>query len=112
MAPMTVIETITITRPLKVTFQFAAYHCVSFLLITVAFQVIAFLCGALALALLVMCLASTDWLMTQGFRQGLFLHCIEGGAEQPLPFGLKDGVGCYPVRDECKSLFDILSVSQ
>jgi len=79
MAPMTVIETITITRPLKV---------------------IAFLCGALALALLVMCLASTDWLMTQGFRQGLFLHCIEGGAEQPLPFGLKDGVGCYRVRDE------------
>jgi len=76
---MTVIETITITRPLKV---------------------IAFLCGALALALLVMSLASTDWLLTQGWRQGLFLHCVDGAADKPLPFGLQDAEGCYRVRDE------------
>lgn len=76
---MTVIETITITRPLKV---------------------IAFLCGALALALLVMALASTDWLMAQGWRQGLFLHCIDQAAQKPLPFGLQEEVGCYRVRDE------------
>lgn len=79
MAPITVIETITITRPLKV---------------------IAFLCGALALALLVMSLASTDWLLAQGWRQGLFLHCIDESADKPLPFGLEDTVGCYRVRDE------------
>ena len=70
-------------------------------------QVIAFLCGALAIALLVMSLASTDWLMAQGWRQGLFLHCIDDGAEKPLPFGLDDKVGCYRVRDESEQrLFD------
>jgi len=79
MAPITVIETITITRPLKV---------------------IAFLCGALGLALLVMALASTDWLLAQGWRQGLFLHCIDEAADKPLPFGLEEKVGCYRVRDE------------
>nr|CAG4637472.1 EOG090X0HIV [Ceriodaphnia reticulata] len=79
MAPITVIETITITRPLKV---------------------IAFLCGALALALLVMSLASTDWLLAHGWRQGLFLHCVDEMAERPLPFGLEEKVGCYRVRDE------------
>nr|CAG4648364.1 EOG090X0HIV [Moina brachiata] len=79
MAPMTVIETITITRPLKV---------------------IAFLCGFLALALLVMSLASTDWLMAQGWRQGLFLHCVDEAAERPLPFDLEVKVGCYRVRDK------------
>nr|CAG4638831.1 EOG090X0HIV [Cyclestheria hislopi] len=79
MAPMTVIETITITRPLKV---------------------IAFLCGALALALLVMALASTDWLLTQGWRQGLFLYCVDEGAATPLPFESDNKVGCYRARDE------------
>ena len=64
-------------------------------------QVIAFLCGALALALLVMSLASTDWLLAHGWRQGLFLHCVDEMAERPLPFGLEDKVGCYRVRDEC-----------
>nr|CAG4645920.1 EOG090X0HIV [Lynceus sp. MCZ IZ 141354] len=79
MAPMTVIETITITRPLKV---------------------ISFLCGALALALLVMSLASTDWLLAQGWRQGLFFHCVDDIAERPLPFGLQEESGCYRARDE------------
>jgi len=71
-------------------------------------QVIAFLCGALALALLVMSLASTDWLLTQGWRQGLFLHCVDEAADKPLPFGLEDAVGCYRVRDECESYLFIL----
>lgn len=79
MAPMQVIETITITRPLKV---------------------IAFLCGALALALLVMSLASTDWLLAQGWRQGLFFYCVDEGAEKPLPFGMEGKVGCHRGRDE------------
>nr|CAG4646686.1 EOG090X0HIV [Macrothrix elegans] len=79
MAPITVIETITITRPLKV---------------------IAFLCGALAMALLVMSLASTDWLLTRDWRQGLFLHCIDEITETPLPFNLEEKVGCYRARDE------------
>ena len=49
-----------------------------------------------------MALASTDWLLAQGWRQGLFLHCIDEAADKPLPFGLEEKVGCYRVRDESK----------
>lgn len=113
MAPITVIETITITRPLKVShwFRFLKLHySLKFLNMYVyifIIQVIAFLCGALALALLVMSLASTDWLLAHGWRQGLFLHCVDEMAERPLPFGLEEKVGCYRVRDECTKCFSM-----
>lgn len=79
MAPTTTIETITITRPLKV---------------------IAFICGIIVLILMVMSLASTDWLLSSGWRQGLFVHCISMDAELPLPFNLQQELGnCYESRD-------------
>ncbi|XP_065369496.1 transmembrane protein 47 isoform X1 [Calliphora vicina] len=78
MAPTTTIETITITRPLKV---------------------IAFICGVIVVVLMIMALASTDWLMAEGWRQGLFVHCIEEDVLPPLPFNLHDPPGCYPSRD-------------
>ncbi|XP_055387661.1 transmembrane protein 47 isoform X1 [Condylostylus longicornis] len=78
MAPTTTIETITITRPLKV---------------------IAFICGIIVIVLMIMALASTDWLMAAGWRQGLFVHCIEEDIVPPLPFNLHDPPGCYPSRD-------------
>ncbi|CAD6992148.1 unnamed protein product [Ceratitis capitata] len=78
MAPTTTIETITITRPLKV---------------------IAFICGVIVVILMIMALASTDWLMAAGWRQGLFIHCIEEDVESPLPFNLHDPPGCYASRD-------------
>ncbi|XP_064549180.1 transmembrane protein 47 isoform X1 [Drosophila montana] len=78
MAPTTTIETITITRPLKV---------------------IAFICGVIVVVLMVMALASTDWLMAAGWRQGLFVHCIEDDSMPPLPFNIQDPPGCYWTRD-------------
>lgn len=48
---------------------------------------------------MVMALASTDWLMAAGWRQGLFVHCIEEDIMPPLPFNLHDPPGCYPSRD-------------
>ncbi|XP_075146251.1 transmembrane protein 47 isoform X1 [Haematobia irritans] len=78
MAPTTTIETITITRPLKV---------------------IAFICGVIVILLMIMALASTDWLMAEGWRQGLFVHCIEDDVVPPLPFNIIDPPGCYPSRD-------------
>ncbi|XP_059615575.1 transmembrane protein 47 isoform X1 [Phlebotomus argentipes] len=78
MAPTTTIETVTITRPLKV---------------------IAFICGLIVIILMIMALASTDWLMAEGWRQGLFVHCIEEDVVPPLPFNLQDPPGCYPSRD-------------
>lgn len=49
-----------------------------------------------------MALASTDWLMSSGWRQGLFTHCIED-LTQPIPFNYDaKETGCYPSRDVCK----------
>ncbi|XP_037947139.1 transmembrane protein 47 isoform X1 [Teleopsis dalmanni] len=78
MAPTTTIETITITRPLKV---------------------IAFICGVIVVILMIMALASTDWLMAAGWRQGLFVHCIEEDVISPLPFNINEPPGCYNSRD-------------
>lgn len=44
-------------------------------------------------------LVSTDWLMAAGWRQGLFMHCIDEDAPQPLPFNTQDPPGCYQSRD-------------
>ncbi|XP_055524300.1 uncharacterized protein LOC129717978 isoform X4 [Wyeomyia smithii] len=78
MAPTTTIETVTITRPLKV---------------------IAFICGVIVIVLMILALTSTDWLMAASWRQGLFVHCIEDDYSTPLPFNLQDPPGCYPSRD-------------
>nr|CAD7572555.1 unnamed protein product [Timema californicum] len=62
-------------------------------------QVIAFICGLIVIILMIMALASTDWLMATGWRQGLFIHCIAEGAPTPLPFNMQDPPGCYQARD-------------
>lgn len=62
-------------------------------------QVIAFICGFIVIILMVLALASTDWLMAAGFREGLFLHCIEDDAVAPLPFNMEGPAGCYASRD-------------
>lgn len=51
-------------------------------------------------------MASTDWLMATGWRQGLFSHCIGENAPTPLPFNVQNlGPDCYKARDasKCKS---------
>lgn len=49
-----------------------------------------------------MALTSTDWLLSSGWRQGLFTHCIED-LTQPIPFNYEaKEEGCYPSRDVCK----------
>lgn len=56
---------------------------------------------------MIMGLASTDWLMALGWRQGLFVHCIEEGAPTPLPFNMPDPQGCYQARDVGKRIKNI-----
>ncbi|KAG7308876.1 hypothetical protein JYU34_006138, partial [Plutella xylostella] len=77
MASTTMIETVTITRPLKV---------------------IALICGLLVVILMVLGLASADWLMAAGWRQGLFMHCVDVDAPAPLPFDIVAQPGCYAAR--------------
>ncbi|XP_046992535.1 transmembrane protein 47 isoform X2 [Schistocerca americana] len=61
-------------------------------------QVIAFICGLIVVILMIMALASTDWLMAEGWRQGLFMHCIGEKAPTPLPFNVVDQPACYQAR--------------
>ncbi|KOB68171.1 Transmembrane protein [Operophtera brumata] len=60
--------------------------------------VIALICGLLVVILMVLGLASADWLMAAGWRQGLFMHCIDPGAPLPLPFDITAQPGCYAAR--------------
>lgn len=62
------------------------------------FQVIALICGLLVVILMVLGLASADWLMAAGWRQGLFMHCIDPEAPTPLPFDITAQPGCYAAR--------------
>ncbi|XP_041979095.1 uncharacterized protein LOC121733063 isoform X2 [Aricia agestis] len=61
-------------------------------------QVIALICGLLVVVLMVLGLASADWLMAAGWRQGLFMHCIDPDAPTPLPFDITAQPGCYAAR--------------
>lgn len=64
-------------------------------------QVIAFVCGIIVIALMLMALMSSDWLIAEGWRQGLFSHCIGENAPTPLPFNVPEReAACYPARDE------------
>ncbi|XP_045136676.1 SH3 and multiple ankyrin repeat domains protein 1-like [Portunus trituberculatus] len=63
-------------------------------------QVIALVCGIITAFLMVLALASSDWLLAVGWRQGLFEHCVEQGAPKPLPFQINAEPGCHPARDE------------
>lgn len=47
---------------------------------------------------MIMALTSTDWLMAESWRQGLFVHCIEDDFVPPLPFNIQENPGCYPSR--------------
>ena len=51
-----------------------------------------------------LCIASSNWLTADKFRQGLWEYCIEEDAVEPLPFNLKNGPGCYAGRDVGKSI--------
>lgn len=63
-------------------------------------QVIALICGLIVIVLMLMTLTSTDWLLSAGWRQGLFSHCIAPNAPTPLPFNVpNNGPDCYPTRE-------------
>merc|ERR1712130_766579 len=39
-----------------------------------------------------------DWILAEGWREGLFMQCIEEGAPTPLPFNMDPTVGCSKAR--------------
>jgi len=79
MAPQTVIETVTISRPIKV---------------------IAFLCGIFACVLLLMAFASSEWVISDNYKQGLLAYCVLANKTDPIPFveigdTEAEAVGCH-----------------
>eukprot|EP00088_Acartia_fossae_P015673 TRINITY_DN1862_c0_g1_i2.p1 TRINITY_DN1862_c0_g1~~TRINITY_DN1862_c0_g1_i2.p1 ORF type:complete len:240 (+),score=77.36 TRINITY_DN1862_c0_g1_i2:203-922(+) len=76
-APQVTIETITVTRPLKV---------------------IAFTCCVVTVILTVTATATADWILAEGWREGLFTQCISEGAPKPLPFDMEPVPGCGKAR--------------
>jgi len=69
----TTIETITVTRPMKV---------------------IAFTLCSLSVILLLASLSAADWVQSDGWREGLFVQCTKAGAPTPLPFDSDPTPGC------------------
>merc|ERR1711878_204239 len=61
----TTIETITVTRPMKV---------------------IAFTCCAITVIFLLATMGATDWVQSNGWQEGLFNQCARPGIPTPLPF--------------------------
>merc|ERR1711936_199402 len=76
-APQVTIETITVTRPL---------------------EVIAFTCCFITVILMTAATSTADWILAEGWREGLFMQCIEEGAPTPLPFNMDPSVGCSKAR--------------
>ena len=72
--PSNTVETITVTRPMKV---------------------IAFICCTISTFLMILACGSSKWLVSDGFREGLFQQCINVGAPLPLPFNKNPITGCF-----------------
>ena len=45
--------------------------------------------------LLIAAVSSSDWVSSDGWREGLFVQCINPGAPTPLPFGADPAPGCH-----------------
>lgn len=85
MTATTQVETIIVVRPLKV---------------------ISFICCCLTLVMLMVCLASTFWLQTSAYRQGIWKKCVAELPENttseeihPYPFDTPPDEGCSTITN-------------
>merc|ERR1719167_2069799 len=58
-------------------------------------KVIAFTCTTITVFLLIGAVSSSDWVNSEGWREGLFVQCIDPGAPTPIPFGTDPVPGCH-----------------
>ena len=65
-------------------------------------QVIAFTCCVLTVFLMLGATSTADWMMAEGWREGLFVQCVSEGAHRPLPFEIPAEVGCSKARSASK----------
>ena len=89
----------------KILFCFCWRHTISFQ----TFQVIAFTCCFITVILMVAATSTADWMLAEGWREGLFMQCISAGADTPLPFKMDADIGCRVARSASK-LFNNLEL--
>ena len=65
-------------------------------------QVIAFTCCVITTFLMVAATANTEWIKSEGWREGLFEQCVSHGAPHPIPFGGPPIPGCHRAHDAGK----------
>merc|ERR1711884_435320 len=61
-------------------------------------KVIAFTCCVITVILTVTATATADWMLAEGWREGLFMQCVSEGAHKPLPFDMEPVPGCGKLR--------------
>ena len=50
-----------------------------------SFQVIAFTCCAITVFLMIGVVSTSQWVQSEGWREGLFMQCVSEGSPTPLP---------------------------
>ena len=71
---------------------------------------IAFTCCVITVLLMVVATSTADWMIAEGWREGLFMQCVYPGAKTPLPFGMDNVPGCSSARTARKFFFCVISV--
>merc|ERR1719348_1897324 len=62
-------------------------------------KVIAFTFCFITVILMMVATSTSDWMLAEGWREGLFMQCIYEGARTPLPFGMQGlWPGCFAAR--------------
>merc|ERR1712214_41581 len=61
-------------------------------------KVIAFTCCVITVILTVTATTTADWMLAEGWREGLFMQCVSEGAHKPLPFDMEPVPGCGKLR--------------
>ena len=56
--------------------------------------------------------STADWMLAEGWREGLFMQCISAGAPTPLPFDLPEEAGCGAIRSASKFVGELHSPQQ
>ena len=49
--------------------------------------------------------STSDWMVAEGWREGLFMQCVSPGAPLPLPFDMDPTPGCSKARSASKFIF-------
>ena len=70
-------------------------------------QVIAFTCCFITVILMVAATSTSDWVVAEGWREGLFERCVTEGAHLPLPFDMEEVAGCSKARGVSKFFFTL-----